>query len=154
MHQIYEDEGTFNFVYQIPQILYSTIISTVIKMIISFLSLTESTFIKLKNKKSKKLALKELGNILKCISKKCIAFFILCYFFNLIFWYYLACFCAVYTNTQIHLVKEVLSSFAISLVTPFFVCLLPGVFRVRALDDKRKNKKICLYKFSKFLQLF
>ena len=48
MHQIYEDEGAFNFVYQIPQILYSTIISTVIKMIISFLSLTEKISLVLK----------------------------------------------------------------------------------------------------------
>ena len=56
MHQIYEDEGEFNFIYQIPQILYSTIISTVIKVIISFLSLTESNLAKIKSLKTKKLA--------------------------------------------------------------------------------------------------
>ena len=149
MHQIYEDEGTFNFVYQIPQILYSTIISTVIKMIISFLSLTESTFIKLKNKKSKKLALKELGNILKCISKKCIAFFILCYFFNLIFWYYLACFCAVYKNTQTYLIKDTVISLCTSLLYPFGFNLLPGLFRMPAI--KRKSK--CLYIISNIFAL-
>ena len=27
MHQIYEDEGSFNFIYQLPQIAYSTLIS-------------------------------------------------------------------------------------------------------------------------------
>ena len=149
MHQIYEDEGTFNFVYQIPQILYSTIISTVIKMIISFLSLTEKNFIELKNKKSKKLALEELGNILKCISKKCIAFFILCYFFSLLFWYYLSCFCAVYKNTQTYLIKDTIISFCTSLLYPFAINLLPGLLRMPAI----KNKKKCLYIISTFVAL-
>ena len=27
MHQIYEDEGDFNFIYQLPQIIYSTLLS-------------------------------------------------------------------------------------------------------------------------------
>ena len=149
MHQIYEDEGDFNFVYQIPQILYSTIISTVIKMIISFLSLTEKNFIQLKNKKSKKLALKELDNILKCIAKKCIAFFILCYFFNLIFWYYLSCFCAVYKNTQTYLIKDTVISFCTSLLYPFAINLLPGLLRMPAL----KSKKKWLYIISTFVAL-
>ena len=147
MHQIYEDEGTFNFVYQIPQILYSTIISTVIKMIISFLSLTEKNFIELKNKKSKKLALEELGNILKCISKKCISFFILCYFFSLLFWYYLSCFCTVYKNTQTYLIKDTLISFCTSLLYPFAINLLPGLLRMPAIKNKKKmfvyNIKFC-----------
>ena len=30
MHQIYEDEGSFNFIYQIPQIIYSSLISGII----------------------------------------------------------------------------------------------------------------------------
>ena len=34
MHKIYEDKGKFNFVYQIPQIIYSTIISSIINFII------------------------------------------------------------------------------------------------------------------------
>ena len=149
MHQIYEDEGSFNFVYQIPQILYSTIISTVIKMIISFLSLTEKNFIALKNKKSKKLALKEFTDILKCIGKKCIAFFILCYLFTIIFWYYLSCFCAVYKNTQTYLIKDTLISFATSLLYPFAINLFPGIFRMPAI----KHKKKCLF-FVSYLLAF
>ena len=141
MHQIYEDEGAFNFLYQIPQILYSTIISTAIKMIISFLSLTEKDFIKLKSKKSKSLALQELGGILNKISKKSIVLFALSYLFVILFWYYLSCFCAVYKNTQVYLIKDTLISFATSLLYPFPINLIPGLLRFPAL----RNKKKCLY---------
>ena len=37
MHKVFEDNGDFNFLYQIPQILYSTIVSTIINMILKFL---------------------------------------------------------------------------------------------------------------------
>jgi len=141
MHQIYEDEGAFNFLYQIPQILYSTIISTAIKMIISFLSLTEKDFIKLKSKKSKSLALKELGGILNKISKKSMVLFALSYLFVILFWYYLSCFCSVYKNTQVYLIKDTLISFATSLLYPFPINLIPGLLRMPAL----KHKKKCLY---------
>ena len=46
MHQIYEDEGGFNFIYQIPQILYSSIISALIGILIKFFSLSEKIYFK------------------------------------------------------------------------------------------------------------
>ena len=42
IHKIYEDEGIFNFIYHFPQIIYSTIISAVINIIVKKLSLTEN----------------------------------------------------------------------------------------------------------------
>ena len=149
MHQIYEDEGEFNFIYQIPQILYSTIISTVIKVIISFLSLTESNLAKIKSLKTKKLALEELNKILKCISKKCIIFFSLSFLLLIIFWYYLACFCSVYKNTQIYLIKDTLISFSTSLLYPFVINLFPGIFRIPAIQKKNK----CLFIVSYILAM-
>ena len=48
LHKIYEDEGKFNFVYQLPTILYSTLISSFINIIIKYLSLTEKDLLNLK----------------------------------------------------------------------------------------------------------
>ena len=53
MHNIYVKKGEFNFIYQLPIILYSTIISSVINTIIIHLSLTEKNILKLKNSNSK-----------------------------------------------------------------------------------------------------
>ena len=48
LHQIYEDEGKFNFMYQLPTILYSTAISSLINVIIKYLSLTQKDLLKMK----------------------------------------------------------------------------------------------------------
>ena len=48
MHKIYIEQGSFNFIYNIPQILYSAIISGFISGLISFLSQTSQNIIKLK----------------------------------------------------------------------------------------------------------
>ena len=37
MHKIYIDKGSFNFIYQIPQIIYSSIISGIINTIVTYL---------------------------------------------------------------------------------------------------------------------
>ena len=75
MHQIYEDQGSFNFIYQIPQILYSTIISVVIKTILNILSLTEKDIIEIKNQKNLELANEEMKNKQKKLLIKFILFF-------------------------------------------------------------------------------
>ena len=48
MHKIYIDEGNFDFIYHIPQILYSAIISTIISTIIKYLSLSEKNVTEIK----------------------------------------------------------------------------------------------------------
>ena len=48
MHKIYQDKGKFDFIYQIPQILYSTIITAVISLLIKFLALSEKILLILK----------------------------------------------------------------------------------------------------------
>ena len=48
MHKIYEDKGKFNFLYQIPQILYSTLISRFIDSLIKNLALSQDTIVDLK----------------------------------------------------------------------------------------------------------
>ena len=43
MHKIYEDRGSFNFIYQLPQILYSSIISGILNALLKLLTLTGTT---------------------------------------------------------------------------------------------------------------
>ena len=51
MHKIYIDDGSYNFIYQIPQILYSSIISGIINFLIKFLSLSQDKIIEIKLEK-------------------------------------------------------------------------------------------------------
>ena len=154
MHKIYEDQGSFNFLYNLPKILYSTIISSIINFIIVFLSLTEKDIIKIKKKFDEKK--EDLNSIIKntekCLKIKIIIFFVFNFLFILFFWYYLSSFCAVYQNTQKHLFKDVSMSFSLSLLYPFGLALLPGIFRIPELNHENENRK-CLYNFSKIMQL-
>ena len=153
MHQIYVDKGAFNFIFQIPQILYSTIISAFIKKILSFLSLTEKNIIQIKSQKTFELGAEKMKKILKCLYIKFILFFIFNFLFLIMFWYYISCFCAVYKNTQIYLIKDTAISFGTSLLYPFGINIIPGFFRIPSLKAENKDKK-CLYIISKILQLF
>ena len=152
MHEIYEEEGSFDIIYQLPQIIYSSLITNSINSIITSLGLCQSDILKIKNC-NKNISVNKSKKVLKCIKCKIINFFIITYIFLILFWAYLGCFCTVYKNTQIHLLIEVSSSFATSLITPLFFNLLPGIFRIPSLKNIKSNRYI-LYKFSKILQIF
>ena len=79
-------------------------------------------------------------------------FFIIGLIFLFVFWLFLSSFGAVYQNTQVILIENTLISFGISLVYPFFINVIPSLFRVCAVSDGNKNSE-CLYKISKLLQL-
>ena len=147
LHKIYEDQGRFNFIYQIPKILYSTIITILISLIIKYFSLSERDIIKFKSEN--KDINEKYTKLLKCLFIKLILFFAFVYIFIIFFWYYLSCFCAVYQNTQIYLLKDTLISFSLSLVYPFALNLLPGLLRIPALKHNNES----LYIFSKLVQL-
>ena len=148
MDQIYEDEDVFNFVYQLPQIIYSSLISSFIIILLKYLSLSEINILELK--KTNKNIIEKTSKILKCLLIKLILFFILIFIFIILSWYYLSCFCAVYRNIQYHLLKDTLISFGLSLTYPFIISLLPGLLRIPSL--KNKNRQL-LYKISKILQI-
>ena len=152
MHKIYESQGNLDFLLKIPNILYSTIISSVISMLIKYLALSNKDILKIKQIKNKEKALKESTKILSILKIKLNLFFMLCFLFLTFFWYFISAFCAVYENTQEILIENTMSSFGLSLLYPFGINLLPGIFRIPSLRAEKKNLG-CLYKFSKIIAL-
>ena len=152
MNKINEDKGEYNFIFQIPQILYSTLVSSIINMILKKLSLSEKQILKIKLEKNVLIAQEKANNIKTCLKIKLISFSILSFILMVFFWYFISAFCSVYKNTQIILIKDTLISFTISMIYPFGLNLFPGMFRIPALRDEKKNKK-CLYKVSRFIAL-
>ena len=150
IHRIYQDQGLFNFVYNIPQIFYSSIISALINIIVKSLSLSEKEIVAIK-KESNPISLNiKIIKVIHCLKLKFILFFIISNAFLFLFWFYISCFCAVYRNTQFHLMKDTLLSFFVSLLYPFIINLIPIFMRIPAI--KAKNKEL-LYKISKIVQL-
>ena len=148
MHKIYEDGGVFNTFYQIPQILYSTFISAIVNSIIKTISLSEKAILEIKKNKDNRK--KIIQKAFKCLVVRFIFFFILCFIFLFAFWFYISCFCAVYVNTQKHLIKDTFICFCLSLLYPFILHLISAFLRTCSLKSKKKNKN-CIYIISQLI---
>ena len=121
-------------------------------MILKLLSLSKKNIIAIKQIKDIKRLTNYSKKIKRYITIKFMIFFILNISFLLFFWYFISCFCGVYRNTQMILIKDKLVSFVISMLYPFGLNLIPGIFRIPALRSQKKDKK-CLYKISVLLAI-
>ena len=153
IHQIYENKGQYQILQQLPQIIYSTLISSVLNLLLNVLALSEDSIIELKNNKDKKSVKEREAKLKNSLSNKFMMYFIISSIYLLLFWYYLSLFCAIYVNTQTHLIKDTLMSFGLSFIDPFFLYLLPGLLRIPALSNK-KDQRIMLYNISNLLLKF
>ena len=151
MHEIYVKNGEYDLKLQIPQIIYSSLISAAISILVKYLSLSQSNILEMKKEKNMEKLNIKVKELIKCLKIKFALFFVVSFFLLIFFAYYIICFCGIYVNTQLHLIKDTLISFGLSLIYPFGLCLIPGFFRIPALKAKNKDKE-CLYKFSKIIQ--
>ena len=150
MHKIYKSKGEFDIVYQLPIWIYSNLISLILNYPLGSLALSSDAIINFKQEKTK-IDIKKKAKILENKLKiKFILYFIMCFLLLSFFWYYISMFCVIYRNTQLHLLKDTLMSFGLALIIPFFIYLIPGFFRIYSLSDN-KNKRECLYNFSKLI---
>ena len=141
MHQIYEDGGKYNIIFQFPYITYSAIISTVVlRIILVTLVLTEKSILEVKNQTMRILAIDKKKSVLKCVIIKFIIFSVLNLILLVAFWYYLTCFNALYANTQVDLIINSVISFGLSCLYPFLINIIPAVFRMDSLSSNKNQK--------------
>ena len=150
IHKIYEDGGNYNLAFFFPQIFYSFIISYIINIFIKIGVLSERSLLEIKQSSSIKEARHKAKLIKKCLIIKNICYFILSTAFLILFWYYLSSFCAVYQNSQYHLIKNTIVSFCLGLIFPFIINFIPVIFRNIALGNTNRE---CIYKASQIFQL-
>ena len=153
MHKIHEREGEYDIESQLPIIIYSFLITIIFNLPINYLALSNEEIINLKQNITNNNKMKKE----KCLKRKLaikLSFFIIINLLLLTFiWYYISMFCVIYRNTQMHLFKDSISCFGISLFFPCGFYLIPGFLRIPSLSNKKNNRK-CLYEFSKVIQLF
>ena len=151
IHKMFLENGKYNFIQQIPQIMYSIIVSQSIQVLIDFLSFTDKHYYEIKNINSNKEIRQK--NLIKCIKLKIIYFFLFTSFMIAFYWYFISCFCAVYKNTQIYYIIDSVISFCLGLVYPFILYLFPSLLRMLSLKYYNKNL-LYVYKISKLIPLF
>ena len=147
IHKIYDDKGFYNFIYLMPHIFCSFIISHAINTIVKFIFLSERNIYEIKSQKN--YDWEKINKIERILVIKYICFYCIGTICLIFFWYYLSSFGAVFRNTQIYLIKNIAISSALMLVYPFIISIFISIMRNRALKG---NNKECLYKVSKFMQ--
>ena len=151
MHKMFLDYGKYNFYQQIPQIVYSTLVSQLIELLLCFLSLTDKHFYEIKNLGNS--ASYNVFKIIKCIKIKIAFFYCFTFIMFVFYWYVISCFCSVYENTQIAFIKDSISSFALGLLYPFVLYLMPATLRIIALRAT-KARCSCIYAMSDIIPFF
>ena len=152
MHTIYEEQGNTGIFSQISNIFYSTIISCFINIIIKKLGLSNDDMVRLKQIPNNKEGLRQSSVLMKKLKIKFGIFFLISFLLVSFFWYFISAFCAVYQNTQNILIENTVSSFALSLLYPFGLNLIPGLLRIPSLKNHSGCSK-CIYFISKIISL-
>ena len=152
IHDIYVEEGRYDIIYFIPNIGISFAVSHFFTIIIKYIFLSERIIKDFKMIRKYSVARDLYYDIPNIFVKKYVIFFIFGITLDIAFWFFLSNFGAVYQNTQKILFQNTLISVGISFIYPFFINILPCIFRICSLSDKEKKSR-CKYIFSQFLQL-
>ena len=89
LHKIYIDKGVYNFIYQIPQILYSSLISASINTLLKFFSLSQRNILEIKNEENIHKFEKKVQDILSVIKIKFVIFFSISFLLLSFFTYFI-----------------------------------------------------------------
>ena len=156
MHKKYIEGEDLTFIQKIPQLLFTVIVNKILEALLCFFSMTDSYYYEIKELPKDKIDEKIIGDILKCIKKKLIGFFVFTCLLFLFYWYFISAFCSVYQNTQIIFLKDTLISFITSAIEPFFIYAFTSFLRFISLSSYCK-KQYCsgfVYKMSDIIPLF
>ena len=132
----------------IDNTIYSSLLSNILLTLLRLICLTHNSVRQLRKLRDVNAAQEKSICILKCIKVRIVIYYILSFAFILIFGFYVLCFCAVFENTQITLIKSTFTSLLITLLYPFIICLITS--SVRSASFKCKSK--CLYFVKKMMQ--
>ena len=132
----------------IANTVYSSILANALLIMLKLICLTHNSVKTLRKIRNVKEAKKKSACVLRCIRFRVSIYFILSFAFLIIFGFYVLCFCAVFENTQINLVKSTLTSWLMSLLYPFIICFFTSLIRNFAFQWKSS----CMYKLKQILQ--
>ena len=127
----------------------SSLFSSIILIMLKILCLTHNSIRSLRKIKSVEKAKKKTIWMLRCIKLRINLYYILSFIFLLIFGYYIACFCTIFGNTQIQLIKSMFTSWGLSLIYPFGIYFIASIFRRIAINCKKK----CAYRINQIMQM-
>ena len=153
MHKANNDDN-YNFVQQLPKIIFSLIATHIIEVVLCFLSMTDTTYYKIKKLSKDKQNDEKIINEIKCMKRKLIGFYVFTFLLFLFYWYFISAFCAVYQNTQKTFILDSFISIVVQFIDPFFIYCFTTLLRYISLTKCANKNMECLYKTSDLIPIF
>ena len=144
----------YNFVQQLPKIIFSLIATHVIEVLLCYLSMTDVTIYKIKELSRNKKNDEQIMDLIKCMKRKLIGFYIATFLLFLFYWYFISAFCAVYQNTQKTFLLDSLISIIVQFIDPFFIYGLKIILRHISMTKCSNQNCECVYKTSDLIPIF
>ena len=149
--EAYYNAGILDFFTGLPKAIYSFVATLITTNLLRMLSTSKSELLQIiREKKNKKDYLKQIKKKLKKLRCKLIFYYFFLFSLGLLFFYYVAAFCAVYRNSQKYWFIGCFESFIMDLLGAIIICLLLTLFRFIAIRQKVK----CLYVFGNIINTF
>jgi hypothetical protein len=153
MKKANKDDG-YNFVQQLPKVIFSLIATHIIEVLLCYLSMTDTVYYETKELAKNKNNDGKIIDEISCMKRKLIAFYVISFLLLLFYWYFISAFCAVYQNTQKTFLLDSLISIVVQFIDPFFIYCLTTLLRyISLLKCAKKNMK-CVYKTSYLIPIF
>ena len=153
MHKANSDEN-YNFVQQLPEIIFSLVATHIIEVVLCFFSMTDKTIYNIKELAKNKQNEEKILDEIKCMKRKIIGFYIFTFLLFLFYWYFISAFCAVYQNTQKTFLLDSLISIIVQFIDPFFIYCFTTLLRYISLTKCANKNAGCLYKTSDIIPIF
>ena len=154
MHNLYKTGGKFDFFEQIVQFVFSTLVSQILQILLNYLTMTDIQYYEIKSLMEKNINKEQVLSIIKIIKYKIIFFYLIEFILFLFYWYVISAFCSVYANTQKIFIIDSISSFALGLVYPFVLYLIPTGLRIISLLVKKRKNLNVIYFLSNIIPFF
>ena len=144
----------YNFVQQLPKIIFSLIATHIIEVLLCYLSMTDTVIYKIKELSRNKQNEEKILDEIKCMRRKLIGFYIFTFLLFLFYWYFISAFCAVYQNTQKTFLLDSLIGIIVQFIDPFFIYGLKILLRHLSMARCANKKLGCVYKTSDLIPIF
>ena len=129
-----------------------SIVSSIILIIFKLLALSHNSIRSIKKEETIEKVKEKSICIMRCVKFRICLYFILSLIFLVLLTIYIGSFCSIFENTQLLLIKNMVFSWVLSLIYPFFICIITSIFRVCSLRGRKRGYSCC-FAINKILQM-
>jgi len=152
IYEINQQDKESGYQTEYTRVIYSALISGVIDFIVQLLALSHKSIIELRNYKEISQVEIEIPKLIKKLKAKYVIYYALTIVLDIVFFYYITAFCAIYLIIQTNMISDSAFSFLLTMSYSIILSLISSIIRIFSIHKKSKFRH-CLYFISWVLSL-